>query len=151
MLFGVGEDTVYLSPAPLYHAAPLRFCRATHRLGGTVVIPARKGGDLAAYLQSLRRIRDLRPPRLFPGHGPVIENPDAVIERYIRHRQARDAQIVEALAAGRRTPSEVAAHVYRGLHEGLMRAAEDTVLAHLIKLRDENRVGDDGECWRLIE
>ena len=28
----------YLSPAPLYHAAPLRFCRATHRLGGTVVV-----------------------------------------------------------------------------------------------------------------
>ena len=32
------SDTVYLSPAPLYHAAPLRFCRAAHRLGGTVVV-----------------------------------------------------------------------------------------------------------------
>ncbi len=30
--------SVYLSPAPLYHAAPLRFCRAMHRLGGTVVV-----------------------------------------------------------------------------------------------------------------
>ena len=29
---------VYLSPAPLYHAAPLRFCLATHELGGTVVV-----------------------------------------------------------------------------------------------------------------
>ncbi len=37
-LFGADSDTVYLSPAPLYHAAPLRFCRAVHRLGGTVVV-----------------------------------------------------------------------------------------------------------------
>jgi long-chain acyl-CoA synthetase len=37
-LFGVGEDSVYLSPAPLYHAAPLRFCMAIHRFGGTVVV-----------------------------------------------------------------------------------------------------------------
>ena len=38
MAFGMGEDTVYLSPAPLYHAAPLRWCMAAHRLGGTVVL-----------------------------------------------------------------------------------------------------------------
>jgi long-chain acyl-CoA synthetase len=38
LLFGVDETTMYLSPAPLYHAAPLRFCRAVHRSGGTVVV-----------------------------------------------------------------------------------------------------------------
>ncbi len=35
---GLGPETVYLSPAPLYHAAPLRFCLWTMRVGGTVVI-----------------------------------------------------------------------------------------------------------------
>jgi len=38
LLFGGTADTVYLSPAPLYHAAPLRFCMAIHRLGGTLVV-----------------------------------------------------------------------------------------------------------------
>ncbi|MGQ0616705.1 MAG: AMP-binding protein [Acidimicrobiia bacterium] len=38
LLFGMDAATVYLSPAPLYHAAPLRFCRAVTRLGGTVVL-----------------------------------------------------------------------------------------------------------------
>ncbi len=38
LLFGAGPDTMYLSPAPLYHAAPMRFCRAVHRTGGTVVV-----------------------------------------------------------------------------------------------------------------
>ena len=36
-LFSFRENCVYLSPGPLYHAAPLRFCRSAHRVGGTVV------------------------------------------------------------------------------------------------------------------
>ncbi|NQX90307.1 MAG: AMP-binding protein [Halioglobus sp.] len=36
--FGMSEATVYLSPAPLYHAAPLRFCMAMHRLGATAIV-----------------------------------------------------------------------------------------------------------------
>lgn len=37
-MLGVGPDSVYLTPAPLYHAAPLRFSMAIHQLGGTVVV-----------------------------------------------------------------------------------------------------------------
>ena len=36
--YGIDEDAVYLSPAPLYHAAPLQFCIAVNRFGGTNVI-----------------------------------------------------------------------------------------------------------------
>ncbi|HXL99605.1 MAG TPA: AMP-binding protein, partial [Rhizomicrobium sp.] len=38
MLFGLNENSIYLSPAPLYHAAPLRYCMTIHRLGGTVIV-----------------------------------------------------------------------------------------------------------------
>ena len=37
-LFGFNRDSIYLSPAPLYHAAPLRYCMTIHRLGGTVIV-----------------------------------------------------------------------------------------------------------------
>ena len=37
-LFKFGPDATYLCPAPLYHAAPLRWSMAAHRLGGTVVV-----------------------------------------------------------------------------------------------------------------
>jgi long-chain acyl-CoA synthetase len=40
-LFGFKEGCVYLSPAPLYHAAPLRWCMSVHKLGGTVVVMER--------------------------------------------------------------------------------------------------------------
>lgn len=36
--FGINPDTVYLSPAPMYHAAPLRFCLALQRVGATCVV-----------------------------------------------------------------------------------------------------------------
>jgi long-chain acyl-CoA synthetase len=37
-VFGFGPDSVYLCPAPLYHAAPNNFSLGTQRLGGTVVL-----------------------------------------------------------------------------------------------------------------
>jgi acyl-CoA synthetase (AMP-forming)/AMP-acid ligase II len=38
MLWGATDTSTYLSPAPLYHSAPLRFTMAMHRIGGTVVV-----------------------------------------------------------------------------------------------------------------
>ncbi|WP_029088136.1 acyl-CoA synthetase [Brevibacterium album] len=46
-VYGFGPDTVYLSPAPLYHAAPLRFVRTTHARGGTAVIMPRFDAEAA--------------------------------------------------------------------------------------------------------
>ena len=48
--YGFNADTIYLSPAPMYHAAPLVFSLATHRVGGTVVMMGRfdPAGALAA-------------------------------------------------------------------------------------------------------
>jgi long-chain acyl-CoA synthetase len=40
-LYGFDADTVYLCPAPLYHAAPLRFGGMIHSRGGTVVVMPR--------------------------------------------------------------------------------------------------------------
>ena len=37
-LYGMDENIRYLSPAPLYHAAPLRYCMTVNRLGGTVYV-----------------------------------------------------------------------------------------------------------------
>ena len=37
-LYGIDENTVYLSPAPLYHAAPLRFCMMVLYCGGSVIL-----------------------------------------------------------------------------------------------------------------
>jgi len=51
--FGMGPDTVYLCPAPLYHAGPLRWSMLVHRLGGTVVVMEKF--DAEAALQAIAR------------------------------------------------------------------------------------------------
>ena len=38
MAYGINENAIYLSPAPLYHAAPLRWSMTVHKIGGTVVV-----------------------------------------------------------------------------------------------------------------
>ena len=119
------------------------------RHGGTVVIPASQGGDLLAYLESLERIRALRPPRLLPGHGPIVVDPSGLIDEYVRHRADRDRGILDALDAGDTTIDAIVTRVYGELPSGLRAAAVDTVLAHLIKLRHEDRVRESGGMWTV--
>ena len=107
------------------------YCGDLARIGGTVVIPASRGGDLRAYLEALRRVRDLRPSRLLPAHGPVIEDPAKLIEDYLAHRAERQRQVEEALAAGCQTPEEIVARIYPDLSRALVGAACETVRAHL--------------------
>ncbi|MCK9898433.1 acyl-CoA synthetase [Frankia sp. AgB32] len=54
-LYGGDESTRYLSPAPLYHAAPLGWATAVHRLGGTVVVTERF--DPVEFLGEIERHR----------------------------------------------------------------------------------------------
>lgn len=120
--------------------------------GTTVVIPASHGGDLRAYLASLRRIRDVSPSRLLPAHGAPIDDPGAVIDAYLLHRARREAQILQVLEEGgaAEVPT-ILRRVYGELPEELTRAAGENVMAHLRKLEMEGAAAceEDG-AWRLI-
>ena len=52
---GVNRDSVYLSPAPLYHAAPLRFTMTAAAVGATVVVM--KGFEAESYLRAIEKYR----------------------------------------------------------------------------------------------
>jgi glyoxylase-like metal-dependent hydrolase (beta-lactamase superfamily II) len=125
------------------------FCGDLARAGGTIVIPAGRGGDLTEYLASLQRVRGLRPTRLLPGHGPIIDDPDAVIDGYIRHRAQRDHQILSVLKEGPFAPEEISGRVYGTLAPELTKAAAQTVLAHLIKMAREGRVIERDGRWEI--
>jgi glyoxylase-like metal-dependent hydrolase (beta-lactamase superfamily II) len=113
------------------------YCGDLVRVGGTIVIPASRGGNLRQYLDSLRLVRGLGARRLMPGHGPIIDNPEQVIDEYLRHRAEREAQVIEALHAGLTTPEAIAGRIYKGLPSSLAAAAADSVLAHMVKLKED--------------
>jgi glyoxylase-like metal-dependent hydrolase (beta-lactamase superfamily II) len=115
------------------------YCGDLLRAGGTIVIPASKGGNLREYLASLRRVRSISPRRLLPGHGPIIADPATIIDQYLEHRAQREAQIIAALGRGVRGAEEIARDVYGQLPSALVAASADSVLAHLLKLQEEGR------------
>jgi hydroxyacylglutathione hydrolase len=123
------------------------YCGDLAREGGTIVVPASAGGHLADYLASLRRIRALQPRRLLPGHGPVVLDPSALIDGYLHHRAEREAQVLDLLQAGAISVDTLVQRIYTGLHPSVVRAAADSVLAHLIKLRDEGRAVEQNGAW----
>ena len=116
-------------------------------LGTTVVILVSAGGSLVQYLDSLRRVMALNPQRLLPAHGNPIDEPGAVIQKYLDHRADREAQVIGGVRSGLSTVEALVGQIYRGLAPALVPMARESVLAHLIKLEDEGRVRREGERW----
>ena len=119
-------------------------------LGSSVFIPASDGGSLAAYLASLARLRQLSPRRAWPAHGPVIEDPLALIDYYVEHRRQREEQVLAALSAGADTVERIAARIYPDLKPALVPMARESVLAHLVKLEEEGSAGHHEGRWSVV-
>jgi glyoxylase-like metal-dependent hydrolase (beta-lactamase superfamily II) len=106
--------------------------------GTTVVV--HPDGVLGPYLDSIALLRELTAEglveRILPGHGPVVDDPAAVLDYYLDHRQERLDQVRDALAAGATTAREVVERVYFDVDQSLWPAAELSVEAQLTYLRD---------------
>jgi long-chain acyl-CoA synthetase len=80
MLFGLGSDTIYLSPAPLYHAAPLRYCMTMQRLGGTVIVMEHFDAEEALkYIEQYKASGSQWVPTMFVR---MLKLPDEVRAKY---------------------------------------------------------------------
>jgi glyoxylase-like metal-dependent hydrolase (beta-lactamase superfamily II) len=102
------------------------------------------GGDLARYLRSLRRMQELAPRTIYPGHGPVVLDASAKLEEYVTHRAEREAQILAAIGEGDPTIAELVSTIYAGYPPDVHPLAARSVLAHLLKLEAEGRVEHSG-------
>ena len=122
--------------------------------GSTTVIPA-EDGDLLDYLNSLKRLQGLDLERIYPAHGPVIDNAQAKLTEYIDHRMLRERQILDALGDGLRTIPAMVAHIYKDVPVTLHPMAGQSVASHLKKLVREERVrehpqGSAPSRWELV-
>ena len=111
--------------------------------GSTIVGPRRLGGSLADYMRSLERLRALELTVLYPGHGPVVDDPRAKIAEYIAHRQEREDRLVAALERGERSRDALLGEVWDDVPEVLRPAAAVAMEAHLEKLEEEGRLPGD--------
>jgi glyoxylase-like metal-dependent hydrolase (beta-lactamase superfamily II) len=91
-------------------------------------------------MDSLARMLALEPTRIYPAHGPCIEDGPAKIKEYIDHRRARDVQIKSAMQSGATTVPAIVEIVYAAYPKMLHVAAGWSVTSHLIKLEREAEV-----------
>jgi glyoxylase-like metal-dependent hydrolase (beta-lactamase superfamily II) len=110
--------------------------------GSTTVIPP-EDGDLGDYMASLRKLQSLGVKRIYPAHGPVIEDAPAKIQEYIDHRLMRERQILEVMEDGLRTIPEMVARIYVDVSPALHGAAAMSVQSHLQKLKKDGRVAEE--------
>ncbi len=115
---------------------------------GSVAVAAPEG-DVRAYLTSLRQLFARDPQRLFPGHGPQIDDPRAVCRRLIDHRLDRERRVAAAVADGARSLDAVVDAAYDKSLDGVRELAVGTVEAHLEKLHRAGRLRWDRERDRV--
>ncbi|HEX7101907.1 MAG TPA: MBL fold metallo-hydrolase [Nitrolancea sp.] len=111
--------------------------------GTVAVVPPR--GSMGAYLDSLRRVQSHNVETVYPGHGPAIRNGNERITEYIVHRERREEEIYQEIAAGRDTIEALTDRLYQDVLPRIRPQAAGTVLAHVIHLVERGRVLVQGD------
>jgi glyoxylase-like metal-dependent hydrolase (beta-lactamase superfamily II)/8-oxo-dGTP pyrophosphatase MutT (NUDIX family) len=103
-------------------------------------------GDMAEYLRSLERLRDLGPRALFPAHGAPTQDGVGKLREYLVHRRERERKVVDALDSPG-TLEEVTARAYDDTPAFMLPVAARSCLASLQKLERDGRARREGERW----
>jgi glyoxylase-like metal-dependent hydrolase (beta-lactamase superfamily II) len=118
---------------------------------GTTAIAPPPSGDMAQYLDSLRRMKALDAALICPGHGPIVRQANRKIQELIDHRRERDEQVLLLIGRGKDRLSALVREIYPELSPHLERMARGQILSHLYKLQREGKVvmreeGDEVAC-----
>ncbi|KAK8386863.1 hypothetical protein O3P69_017942 [Scylla paramamosain] len=110
--------------------------------------------DLHSYMTSLQMLVKMCPKIVYPGHGPIIEDPVPKIQHYIDHRNQREKQILKVMNLETKkflTAMEVVKAVYKDTPEHLHLAAAENVTNHMHKLLKDGKVVSQGDRWCLVQ
>uniref|UniRef100_T1IYM2 Beta-lactamase-like protein 2 homolog n=1 Tax=Strigamia maritima TaxID=126957 RepID=T1IYM2_STRMM len=108
--------------------------------------------DLYTYMKSLNVLLELAPSVIYPGHGPVIQEPVVKIKEYIAHRTRREQEILQVFKTKPEetmTAMQLVKIIYKDTPAHLYPAAAGNVHHHLTKLHKEAKVEKlDEDLWR---
>lgn len=154
----IAGTTIWVLPTPGHTLDHLAFriesgavLTGDHVLGRGTSVVTHPEGDVVAYLESLRRVHDLGPSALYPGHGPELtQDPMAVLDFYLAHREFREQQIVSLLSDAPQAISALVEIIYAAVPRALWPAAEQSTRAALAKLAAQGRVQFAQDSVRLV-
>ena len=116
-----------------------------HVMAWATPVVAPPDGAMSDYMASLQKLARRSEPIYLPGHGGAVREAPRFVQHYIRHRQAREASILQRLAKGEADIPTLVRAIYIGLDPRLEKAAGLSVLAHLEDLVARGLVATDGQ------
>jgi len=117
-----------------------------HIMNGSTVVIGPPDGNMKQYIQSLEKLKDYDIEKIAPGHGELLENPHEVADWIINHRLEREKKVFQALQeAIKGTPDSLVEKVYDDVDSSLFPIAKASLLAHLIKLEEDQLIYSSGE------
>ncbi|HSH43034.1 MAG TPA: MBL fold metallo-hydrolase [Arenicellales bacterium] len=121
-----------------------------HVMQGSTVVINPPDGDMGDYLRSLDELHGEDIAYIAPGHGFLMDDPYTVINRIVAHRNDREAKVLAGMRRlGEATEGELLPVVYDDVPAALHGVAARSLLAHLLKLRDDGLLSQAGSTWRL--
>ena len=117
-----------------------------HVMSGSTVVIGPPDGSMKQYIDSLNKLKNYDMEKMAPGHGDILESPYQVADWIINHRLKREEKVFSALKdATRGTPESLVEKVYADVDSSLFPIAKASLLAHLIKLEEDQVISKEGE------
>ncbi|MCG8392726.1 MAG: MBL fold metallo-hydrolase [Pseudomonadales bacterium] len=139
----VGNHLCYLSETGLLFTGD-------HLIQGSTVVIAPPSGSMQAYFASLRKLQGRGIQLMAPGHGDVIQDPEATLSHTLAHRQKREDKVLGCLCAAAQPLSELVKAVYDDVPAFLHGVAQLSLQAHLIKLAEDGKAKESAEGWAKL-
>ncbi|MFL2753704.1 MAG: MBL fold metallo-hydrolase [Gammaproteobacteria bacterium] len=112
-----------------------------HIMDGSTVVIAPPDGNMKEYLNSLEILKKIDLKLIAPGHGNLMENPYSVVDWIVSHRMYREKKVVDAISeVSIASLDELLNIVYDDVDKNLLAIAKYSLLAHLNKLIEDERV-----------
>jgi glyoxylase-like metal-dependent hydrolase (beta-lactamase superfamily II) len=115
-----------------------------HVMGWSTTVIAPPDGDMGQYMHHLQRLLGRDDRRYLPTHGPVIEDPKPLVAALLRHREAREQELLTYLTAGPAKIAPMVEALYAAVPSYLHPAAARSMLASLLHLLEQDKIRVEG-------
>ncbi|MAV88692.1 MAG: MBL fold metallo-hydrolase [Rhodospirillaceae bacterium] len=126
-----------------------------HVMGWSTTVVSPPDGDMSDYILSLKKLLIREDKIYYPTHGGAIFEPQKYVRAIIVHRKLRENQILDCISKEINNIPDMVSAMYEGLDQRLIKAAQHSILSHIIDLvkRDiictRGEVGIDAEYEKL--
>lgn len=90
--------------------------------------------SLVDFMKSLDRLKSLAPIRIYPGHGPMVDDAMKIIDQYIWHRKEREREIMSLITESPMDSQSIVSKIYKDYPQSVQNAALKSTILHLEKL-----------------